>query len=150
MLTFKSGDIFNEPAEALVNPVNCVGVMGRGLALEFRQRFPGNYAEYRRACREGRVRPGRMLVHHENGRCIINFPTKRHWRDDSRIEDLREGLKSLTQELRNRGIRSVAIPALGAGLGGLEWPAVRAEIEAGLGSLTDVDVIVLEPQGREK
>ena len=126
MITFKQGDLFQDSAEALVNPVNCVGTMGKGLAKEFKRKFPDNFREYVRACRAGRVRPGRMLVFHthrpEINRYIINFPTKRDWRDPSRIEDIEAGVQVLADEVRNRRIRSLAIPALGCGLGGLPWP----------------------------
>ena len=126
MITFKQGDLFQDSAEALVNPVNCVGTMGKGLAKEFKRKFPDNFREYVRACRAGRVRPGRMPVFHthrpEINRYIINFPTKRDWRDPSRIEDIEAGIQVLADEVRNRRIRSLAIPALGCGLGGLPWP----------------------------
>ena len=150
MITFVQGDILqDEEAEALVNPVNCVGVMGKGLALEFRKRFPDNYTEYRRACQSGRVRPGQMMVFktYRTGPqgYIINFPTKRDWREASRLEDIQEGLKALAQEIRNRRIQSIAIPALGSGLGGLQWKEVRKAIVAGLEDLEEVHIKVYQP-----
>ena len=126
MITYKSGDLLSEDAEALVNPVNCVGVMGRGVALQFKRAWPENFDVYAAACRRHEVQPGRMFVFENGGkagpRYIVNFPTKRHWRDKSMIEDIEAGLSALVVEVRRRGIRSIAIPALGAGLGGLDWP----------------------------
>lgn len=104
MIRFTKGDILTCQAEALVNPINCVGVMGRGLALQFKRAFPANFTAYAAECRCGEVQPGRMFVF-ETGALtgpwyIINFPTKRHWRDQSRIEDIRDGLTALVEELR--------------------------------------------------
>lgn len=149
MIRFTQGDILQAEAEALVNTVNCVGVMGRGVALQFKHAFPNNFKAYAAACDRGEVQPGRMFVT-ETGqltgpRYIINFPTKRHWRGKSRMEDIDAGLAALTQELHQRGIRSVAIPPLGSGLGGLDWAEVRPRIEAALSALPDVDVLIFEP-----
>ena len=134
MITYKTGNILAEAAEALVNTVNCVGIMGRGIALQFKRAFPDNFKAYAARCKRDQMRPGRVFVF-ETGqilppRYIINFPTKRHWRGKSRIEDIESGLESLTREIRSRGIRSIAIPPLGSGLGGLHWPSVRARMEA--------------------
>ena len=151
MITYKTGDILAEAAEALVNTVNCVGVMGRGVALQFKRAFPENFKAYAGRCKRDEIRPGRMFVFETRGlvnpRYIINFPTKRHWRGKSRIEDIESGLNSLVQEIRSRGIRSIALPPLGSGLGGLSWPDVRARIEAVLGGLDDVEVLIFEPGG---
>ncbi len=149
MIRFTTGDILQAKAEALVNTVNCVGVMGRGVALQFKHAFPNNFKAYAAACDRGEVQPGRMFVT-ETGqltgpRYIINFPTKRHWRGKSRMEDIDAGLAALTHELRQRCIRSVAIPPLGSGLGGLDWADVRPRIEAALSALPDVDVLIFEP-----
>ena len=152
MIEYKTGDdILTENVEALVNTVNCVGIMGRGIALQFKNAFPENFKSYVEACDRGEVRPGRMFVS-ETGqltcpRYIINFPTKRHWRGKSRMEDIEAGLVTLVQEIRARNIRSIAIPPLGSGLGGLDWAQVRRRIEAQLGSLTDVRVVIFEPGG---
>lgn len=149
MITFTRGDILDSRAEALVNTVNCVGVMGRGIALQFKNAFPDNFKAYAAACRRDEVQPGLMFVYDTGQltgpRWIINFPTKRHWRGKSRIEDIRDGLAALAREIRQRGIRSVAVPPLGAGLGGLEWRRVRALIEEHLAELEDVTVEVFEP-----
>jgi O-acetyl-ADP-ribose deacetylase (regulator of RNase III) len=150
-IEYKTGDLLAEEAEALVNTVNCVGVMGRGIALQFKKAWPDNFKAYAAACRRHEVRPGHMFVFDTARltppRYIINFPTKRDWRAKSRIEDIEAGLDALVLEIRHRDIRSVAVPPLGAGLGGLEWAVVRERIERALGNLPDVKVIVFEPRG---
>lgn len=135
MIKYLSGDIMESEAQALVNPVNCVGVMGKGLALQFKHRYPANYIFYEQACREGRVRPGHMLVfelepvtHGQGPQFLINFPTKRHWLDESLLGDIHQGLDALAFELIRRRIRRVALPALGCGLGGLVWDDVKEVI----------------------
>ena len=153
MIHYRTGDVLNADAEALVNTVNCVGVMGRGVALAFKKAFPDNFKAYERACGRDDVQPGRMFVfetgHLANPKYIINFPTKRHWRGKSRLEDIEAGLLALVGEIRQRGIRSVALPPLGSGLGGLDWRDVRPRIAAALGSLEGVEVIVYEPNGAD-
>ena len=148
MIEFKTGDILQADAESLVNTVNCVGIMGRGIALQFKQAFPDNFKAYEVACARKEIQPGRMFVTETgflaNPKYIINFPTKRHWRGKSRIEDIEAGLKALVDEIRKRGIRSIAVPPLGSGLGGLDWAEVRLLIEAALGDL-DVQAVVFEP-----
>ena len=151
MIEYKLGDILAEEVEALVNSVNCVGIMGRGIALQFKNAFPENFKAYAAACKRGDVQRGRMFVF-ETGqlttpRYIINFPTKRHWRGKSRLEDIEVGLEALVQEIRTRDIRSIAIPPLGSGLGGLEWSEVRPRIEAALQGFDELKVIVFEPGG---
>lgn len=149
MIEFKTGDILAEPAQAVVNTVNCVGIMGRGIALQFKKVWPENFTAYAAACRRQEVRPGRMFVFETrqltDPRFIINFPTKRHWRERSRLEDIEAGLEALIEEVRQRDIRSLAVPPLGAGLGGLDWAQVRERIERALGDLEGVRVIVFEP-----
>lgn len=151
MIRFKSGDILAEDAEALVNTVNCVGIMGRGIALQFKNAFPDNFEAYADACKRDEVRPGKMFVFETgqltNPHYIINFPTKRHWRGKSRIEDIEAGLTDLAKEIRRRGIRSIAIPPLGSGLGGLDWADVRPRIETALSDLNEVEIVVFEPVG---
>lgn len=151
MIKYTKGDIFSSHADALVNSVNCVGVMGRGVALQFKNAFPANFQAYAAACDRGEVQPGRMFVF-ETGqltppRFIINFPTKRHWRGKSRIEDVESGLAALAIVIRERGITSVALPPLGSGLGGLNWTDVKQRIEVALQPLDDVRVLVYEPSG---
>ncbi len=149
MIRFKTGDILSEDVEALVNTVNCVGVMGRGIALQFKKRFPDNFLAYAEACGRGEVQPGRMFVFETrrltNPRYIINFPTKRHWRGNSRLEDIEAGLRDLTRRIRECGIGSVALPPLGSGLGGLDWSTVRRRIEEALSGIEDVHIVVFEP-----
>lgn len=151
MIEFRKGDILQTDVEALVNTVNCVGVMGRGIAFQFRKEFPENYAAYKKACDRGELRPGRMFVFRlnqlQNPRYVINFPTKRHWKGKSRIEDIRAGLDALIEEVRARGVKSVAVPPLGCGLGGLNWSQVRPMIEDAFRALPDVEVLVFEPAG---
>jgi len=149
MIRYTQGNLLEAPTEALVNTVNEVGVMGKGIALMFRETFPANTRAYESACRAGEVRVGKMLVTRDRdltgGRWIINFPTKKHWRNPSRLEWIRQGLKDLARILHENRIRSVAVPPLGCGNGGLEWSQVRHEIEAVLSNLEDVDVLVYEP-----
>lgn len=151
MITYTTGDILAADVEALVNTVNCVGIMGRGIALQFKNAFPDNFKVYEAACAREEVQPGRMFVFEThtitNPKFIINFPTKRHWRGKSRIEDIETGMKALAEEIRVRHIKSIAIPPLGSGLGGLQWTDVRERIEAALRPLKDVDVVVYEPNG---
>jgi O-acetyl-ADP-ribose deacetylase (regulator of RNase III) len=149
-MEFTQGNLLMAEAEALVNTVNCVGHMGRGIALQFKRAFPANFRAYASACKRGEVVPGAMLVF-ETGeltgpRLIINFPTKRHWRDRSRIEDIDTGLVALVAEVRRLGVRSLAIPPLGCGLGGLRWSDVRPRIERAFAALPDVRVVVFEPE----
>ncbi len=145
------GDILRAPTEALVNTVNCVGFMGRGIALQFKHAFPRNFAEYQQACKRGDVEPGRMLVHQTaqlaGVRFILNFPTKRHWRGKSRLEDIDAGLAALVRDVDRLGITSIAVPPLGCGLGGLDWKDVRPRIEGAFAALPDVRVLVFEPAG---
>jgi O-acetyl-ADP-ribose deacetylase (regulator of RNase III) len=151
MIRFAQGDILKADTEALVNTVNCVGVMGRGIALQFKNTFPENFRAYEEACSRGEMQPGRMFVFDTGKltppRYIINFPTKRHWRGKSRIEDIEAGLEALVREIRTRNIRSIAIPPLGSGLGGLDWARVRPLIESALAVLPEVDTVVFEPGG---
>jgi len=154
MMIFKHGDILAEDAEALVNTVNCVGVMGRGIALQFKKMFPENFKAYAAACARDEVQPGRMFIFEvgrlTNPQYIINFPTKRHWRGKSRIEDIELGLEALADEISWRNIRSIAIPPLGSGLGGLDWASVRLLIEEKLRGFDDLQVVVFEPNGAPK
>ncbi len=147
------GSIFDANVEALVNPVNCVGIMGNGLSKEFKKRYRKNFEEYKAACNLKEVKPGRMFVSETgslgNPRYIINFPTKRNWRDKkSRMEYIKKGLDALADEITDRDIRSIAIPALGCGLGRLEWSDVHERIEDKLKGLADDNrtIILFAPQ----
>jgi O-acetyl-ADP-ribose deacetylase (regulator of RNase III) len=149
MIEAGSGDLLDADVEAIVNTVNTVGVMGKGLALQFKRRFPANFDAYAAACKRGEVEIGRMLVvetkEPTGPRYIINFPTKKHWRDPSRLEYVRVGLNALVDEIRARGIRSIAVPPLGCGNGGLAWSDVEPLIERAVAELPDVRVAVFAP-----
>lgn len=150
MITYKIGNILTEDAEAIVNTVNCVGVMGRGIALQFKNHFPENFKSYAAACNLKEVQPGKMFIFETNTltdpKYIVNFPTKRHWRGKSRMEDIQSGLFDLVQEIKKRGIKSIAIPPLGSGLGGLDWQDVKALIEDAIKELDGVHIIIYEPK----
>ena len=152
MIRYEKGNLLDAKAEALVNTVNTVGVMGKGIALMFKEAFPDSFREYAEATKEGRVRVGRMFVTRSSAlagpRWIINFPTKEHWRSPSRLEWIEAGLRDLVDVVRQNGIRSIALPPLGCGNGGLRWEVVRPAIERALGDLENVDVVVFEPAGR--
>ncbi len=148
-VSYTDSSIFEIDAEAIVNPVNSVGVSGAGLAREFATRYPENDRLYRKACKEGRIKPGRGTITEtglDSPGYIVNFPTKRHWRDESRLRDIRLGLGNLNRELLRRGIRSVALPALGVGLGGLGWRDVREVIEREFGKQSAIEVTVCNPR----
>jgi O-acetyl-ADP-ribose deacetylase (regulator of RNase III) len=149
MIERATGNLLEAETEALVNAVNVAGVMGKGLALQFKRAFPENFRAYRRACENGELQLGRVFVHRNSSpqgpRFIVNFPTKGHWRDASRLEDIDAGLRSLVRAIRDLKIRSIAVPPLGCGLGGLPWTDVRPRIEAALEPLTDVDVRLYSP-----
>ena len=150
MLQFLKGNLLESDSQALVNSVNCVGVMGGGIAAQFKDRYPKNYKAYAKACKLGEVVPGKMFVFEEDDglygkRYIINFPTKRHWRGKSKMEDIQSGLENLKKVIRENDIRSIAIPSLGAGLGGLEWREVRREIERALADMLDVKISIYIP-----
>jgi O-acetyl-ADP-ribose deacetylase (regulator of RNase III)/uncharacterized protein YwgA len=148
MLTFRKGDLLNSDAQALVNTVNTVGVMGKGIALQFKNRFPVNYSVYRDACKNGTFKTGELLVVEDgdlmNRKVIINFPTKAHWKGNSTYEYVLSGLKALRQVIIDKKIKSIAIPPLGCGNGGLDWSKVKAMIQEELNAL-EADIIVYEP-----
>ena len=149
MVKLQKGDILDSDAEALVNAVNCVGIMGKGLALLFKKAYPQNFKFYACACEHGEVHLGSMLVYDLNRmtgpRYIINFPTKQHWKNQSRLEDIEAGLKDLVKTVRELHIQSIAIPPLGCGLGGLKWSDVRPRIESTFATLPEVQVELFEP-----
>jgi O-acetyl-ADP-ribose deacetylase (regulator of RNase III) len=151
-IIYKSGDIFAEPAEAIVNTVNCVGVMGKGIALEFKKRWPENYKAYKKKCDQKLLMTGKVFVFEnsdffgkDDHRFLINFPTKKHWRSKSELSYVEDGLDDLITQIKKMGIKSVAIPPLGCGNGGLDWEDVKILIEAKLQELKDVEVIVFPP-----
>ncbi len=152
MIQTTQGNLLQAPVEALVNTVNTVGVMGKGIALQFRQAYPEMFRAYEKACKAGDVRLGKVQVFDLGGlaggpRWIINFPTKQHWRTRSRMADIEAGLVDLVAAVRKLGIRSIALPPLGCGNGGLNWQAVRPRIEAAFASVPDVQVALYAPAG---
>lgn len=149
MIRFTQGNLLEARTEALVNAVNTVGVMGKGIALMFKQRFNENFCLYSAACKANEVQTGKMFVtpvyELDGPRWIVNFPTKQHWRAKSRMEWVVDGLQDLRRFLVEQQINSIAIPPLGAGNGGLKWAEVREQIERALGDL-NVDILVFEPE----
>lgn len=148
MITYRTGNLMDASAEALVNTVNEVGVMGKGIALMFKDRFPDSSRTYIEASKAGNVRTGKVLVT-ETGelfpKWVIHFPTKKHWRHPSKLQWIIEGLEDLVRVIKQYNMRSIALPPLGCGNGGLQWDKVRPKIEAALSQLPDVDVTVYEP-----
>jgi O-acetyl-ADP-ribose deacetylase (regulator of RNase III) len=150
MIELATGNLMQAPVEALVNTVNTAGVMGRGIALQFKQAYPAMFRAYETACKTEQVKLGKMHVFDLGGlvggpRWIINFPTKGHWRAASHIKDIEAGLQDLVATIKRLGIRSIAIPPLGCGNGGLDWSDVRPRIEAAMQELPDVRVLVYPP-----
>ena len=124
-----NGNIFDSSCEFLINPVNCVGVMGKGLALQFKNIFPNNFLNYRQHCLESNLSIGKLLITSENNRKIINFPTKEHWKNPSKLEYIILGLEKLEIAINRFNIKSIAFPKIGSGLGGLDWNLVLEEIK---------------------
>lgn len=152
MITYRQGNLLDANVEAVVNTVNTVGVMGKGIALMFKERFPDLFKAYVAACKAGEVQVGRMFVTPTNEltgpRWVIHFPTKMHWRNPSRMEWVESGLADLAQVIRDTHIHSIALPPLGCGNGGLEWSEVRSRIEDTLGGLDEVEIIAYEPTSK--
>ncbi len=149
MIHYVKGNLLESEAQALVNTVNTVGVMGKGIALQFREAFPGNYSVYRDACKKKQLHIGEMLVTEENTilnghKIIVNFPTKTHWKMPSDYRYIEQGLVALKKEIEGRGIRSIAIPPLGSHNGGLDWLRVKQMIELALKDV-DCDIFLYEP-----
>ncbi len=149
MITFRQGNLLEAPVEALVNTVNTVGVMGKGIALMFKEAFPANFRAYDAACKRKEVRVGRMFVTEtealQGPRWLINFPSKQHWRNPSKLEWIEAGLEDLRRIIQENHIPSIALPPVGCGNGGLDWAVVRPLIESALGSLDSVEIQVFEP-----
>lgn len=150
MIRLTRGNLVQADAEALVNTVNCVGVMGKGIALQFKHAFPDNFDAYKRACRNHEVTLGRMFIvptsRMMNPKYIINFPTKPHWKMKSQFSSIESGLTNLIHEIRRLGITSIAVPALGCGNGGLTWSDVAPMIKSAFAKVPEVQVILFEPQ----
>ncbi len=152
-IIYKQGNIFRESTSALVNPVNTVGVMGKGLALQFKKRYPLNFQLYRTAYKANQLEVGKMFVTEIKGKdiaklkYIINFPTKEHWRGKSKVSYIEDGLEDLVAIISASDISSIALPALGCGLGGLDWEEVKLLIEEKLEEIAEkVEVVVFEPK----
>lgn len=153
-MKFVTGNLLNSETEAIVNTVNTVGVMGKGIALQFKERFPQNFRAYSKACKEGLVQTGKMFVFTESDlqgdKIIINFPTKEEWYRKSQYNWIEEGLKDLVRVIQQKQIKSISIPPLGCGNGGLNWQKVKALMIEHLGNLIEVDVHVYEPNAQIK
>lgn len=149
MITYRTGNLLEADVEALVNTVNTVGIMGKGVALMFKERFAKNMKEYTEACRAGEVQTGKMFVTNTNELLgvtwIINFPTKQHWRNNSKMDWIESGLQDLRMFIINNNVKSIAIPPLGAGNGGLKWQEVKPKIIEALEDLENVDIFIYEP-----
>jgi O-acetyl-ADP-ribose deacetylase (regulator of RNase III) len=147
-LLFLKGDLLASRDDALVNAVNTVRVMGKGIALKFKRRFPANFSTYKEACARNEVKVGKMFVTHHSEpppHWIINFPTKAHWSQPSKMEWSIAGLQDLQEVIRKQNIRSVALPALGCGSGGLNWLEVRAVLQGALENMESIDIHIYEP-----
>jgi O-acetyl-ADP-ribose deacetylase (regulator of RNase III) len=147
MLELRRANLFESDAIALVNTVNCVGVMGKGIAYQFARAYPAYAKDYMRRCKAEEVRLGSVYSFTEAGRVLISFPTKGHWKARSRLPDIEEGLISLRALIEREGLKSVAVPPLGCGNGGLSWADVKPLIIKHLGDLHDVQISVYEPAG---
>jgi O-acetyl-ADP-ribose deacetylase (regulator of RNase III) len=147
MIKFLKGDLLKSDAEALVNAVNTVGVMGKGIALQFKNQYPENYKVYKAACNKGELKIGTILIVKDgdlfNQKFIVNFPTKQHWRSPSEISYIQDGLIALKKAIQEYDIQSIAIPPLGCGLGGLDWNVVKPMIIEVLQDL-DVNISIYE------
>ena len=154
MIEYKVGNLLEADVEALVNTVNTVGVMGKGIALQFKQAYPQVFKEYEKACRNDEVKTGEMFIvpvqSMFNPKYVINFPTKQHWKGKSKIEFIDTGLKALIADIKRLNIQSIAIPPLGCGNGGLEWGEIRPKIDLAFATLPDVRVLVFSPTGAPK
>jgi O-acetyl-ADP-ribose deacetylase (regulator of RNase III)/uncharacterized protein YwgA len=154
MINFLTGDMLKADADALVNTVNTVGVMGKGIALQFKEAFPYNNKEYVRACKDNELAPGKLLAVWDSNllygrKLIVNFPTKVHWRQPSQYEYIEKGLRAIRELIIKENIKSIAIPPLGSGNGGLDWNKVKPMIIESLRDL-DIDVQVYEPNAAIK
>ncbi|WP_375563070.1 macro domain-containing protein [Bernardetia sp. OM2101] len=148
-MNYTKGNILESNTEVIINPVNTVGVMGKGLALAFKKQFPHNYKIYKEACKNQAIDIGKLLLVDESTleqkKFVINFPTKKHWRSSSKIEYIEEGLKDLVRIIETQKFESMAVPALGCGLGGLEWGSVKLLLEKYLGNIDTTDIVIYQP-----
>lgn len=135
MIEYVHGNIFDSPAQTIVNPVNCMGAMGAGLARQFKERYPSMFEKYKQCCLNNSLMPGKLLLHKAEDHWILNFPTKDDWRDKSRISYIEDGLRKFVETYEQRGITSIAFTKLGCGLGGLDWLQVKPIMEQYLNHL---------------
>ncbi|EOX7621242.1 macro domain-containing protein [Proteus mirabilis] len=149
MIIYENGNLLQSQAMALVNAVNCQGIMGKGIAYQFKEAFPKNYTIYRDTCKKGELQIGSILIVKENRKLIVNFPTKDNWKKKSQYDFIEKGLQTLKEEIISRGITSIAIPPLGCGNGGLEWKIVESMIINTLSDLDSVDIILFSPPTKE-
>ena len=149
MIESIEGNLLKADAEAFVNAVNCIGIMGKGIALQFKKAFPENFKKYKTVCEWKGLQLGKLFIFETsllyNPKYIVNFPTKNHWKEKSQMEYIESGLKTLIKEILKRKISSIAIPPLGSGLGGLKWNNVRLKIEEAFEQIPDVHVLLYEP-----
>ena len=151
MTTFhtRKGDLLQDPSHAIVNTVNCVGVMGKGLALQFKQAFPNYFIAYKEVCNIGILRPGFMYTYKHTidnkHQYIISFPTKDHFKNPSKLQYIENGLLDLKRVIKKYNIQSIAIPPLGCGLGGLKWTDVEPLIHKHLADIPNLDVYIYPP-----
>lgn len=152
-IEYKNGNMFDAPTEAIVNTVNCVGVMGKGVALEFKTRWPENYTAYKKLCEKKLLVPGQMFVFENTNmfkdddfKYLINFPTKKHWRSKSKIEYISEGLDALIYEIKKFQIKSISLPPLGCGNGGLDWNVVKEILEQKLSNIENTNILIFVPK----
>ena len=154
MIKYTKGNLLESPEEALVNTVNTVGVMGKGIALQFKEAFPSNFKAYLKACKNGTLMPGKLLVFKEENilgeKIIVNFPTKTEWFKKSQYQFIEDGLIELANIIGKHQIKSIAIPPLGCGHGGLKWEKVKSLIEKYLSPLTEIEIVVYEPNEKVK
>ena len=144
MIKFQTGNIFESSAKCLVNTVNCDGFMGKGIAYQFREKYPENNKQYVLACKQGKISIGKILLFEENEKIIANFPTKDKWREKSQYTYIESGLNTLVEEIKVHNITSIAIPPLGCGNGGLDWNTVKQMIVEKMSKL-DINVFIFEP-----
>lgn len=150
MIIYKTGNLFNSNAQVITNTVNCVGVMGKGIALQFKSKFPAMFLDYQKKCENKEVKLGVPYLWNDGQVQILNFPTKGHWRDDSNLSDIESGLKYLADNCEKLEINSIALPPLGCGNGGLNWKDVKNLINKHLGPLELLDVYVYEASEETK
>jgi O-acetyl-ADP-ribose deacetylase (regulator of RNase III) len=146
LITFIQGNLFETNAQVITNAINCVGVMGKGVALEFKRRYPELFTDYKRRCADRSVRVGELYLWEDESVQILNFPTKKHWKDPSRLEYIETGLRYLVANYAELGIHSIAMPQLGCGNGGLDWKIVMQMMKDHLGLIPDLEVYVYVPE----